>query len=70
MDWIKASFSGFDGWSFPKEPILWLTLIGAIINAVVQSLAGDITGWVAIETVIGLIMAFMARGKVSPVAKL
>lgn len=57
------------GFTWPREPVLYLTLVAAIINVIIQALVGDVTYWVGIETIIGLIMAFIARGRVSPVAE-
>ena len=55
------------GFTWPREPILYLTLAAAVINVVIQAIAGDVTYWVAVESAIGLVMAFIARGRVSPV---
>ena len=62
----NLSLSGF---TWPREPVLYLTLVAAIINAAIQALTGDVTWWVAGETAVGLVMAFIARGRVSPVGK-
>lgn len=55
------------GFTWPREPVLYITLIAAILNAVAQLLVGDITWVIAVETVVTLILGFIARGKVSPV---
>ena len=55
------------GFTWPREPVLYLTLVAAIINVIIQTIAGDVTYWVAIETAVGLVLAFIARGRVTPV---
>lgn len=55
-------------WTFPKEPVLWMAFIAAILNAAVQAINGDVTWIVAVETVVGLFLAFVARGASTPVA--
>ena len=55
------------GFTWPREPVLYLTLAAAVINIVIQAIAGDVTYWVAVESAVGLVLAFIARGRVSPV---
>ena len=56
-------------WTFPKEPVMWLALLAAIINVVVGVLQGD-QAWVqGIESIVGLVLAFFARSQVTPVAE-
>ena len=42
-------------------------MVAAVINIVIQAIAGDVTYWVAVESAVGLVLAFIARGRVSPV---
>ena len=54
--------------TWPREPVLYLTLIAAILNVVIQALTGDITWWVAGETGLGFVLAFIARSQVAPMS--
>ena len=54
--------------SWPREPVLYLTLIAAILTTVASALSGDL-GWVqAVEAIIILVGGFIARGQVTPVS--
>ena len=53
--------------TWPREPVLYLTLLVAVLNVVIQMLAGDVTWVTAVETIIGLVLGFVARSQVSPV---
>ncbi len=54
------------GFTFPKEPVLYLTLLVAIANIVISALSGDVSWVTAIETIIGILVGFFARGQVTP----
>jgi hypothetical protein len=64
---LKNMFANLN-WTFPKEPVLWMAFIAAILNAAVQAIQGDVTWLVAVETVVGLFLAFVARGASTPTA--
>ena len=53
--------------TWPREPVLYLTLLVAILNIVISVITGEVSILTAIETLVGLIIGFIARGKVSPV---
>lgn len=55
------------GFTWPKEPVLYLALIVAILNVVIQALSGDLSWFAAAESVFVLIMGFIARSQVTPV---
>lgn len=55
------------GFTWPREPVLYLTLIAAILTTVASVLTGDL-GWVdALEALVIVVGGFIARGQVSPV---
>lgn len=56
-------------WTFPKEPVMWLALLAAIINVVVGILQGDQVLVDGIESIVGLLLAFFARSQVTPIAE-
>jgi len=58
----------FRGFTWPKEPVLYLTLLVAILNVAISLITGDVSWGEAIDTVIILIGGFVARGQVTPVA--
>ncbi|TNF82066.1 MAG: hypothetical protein JSW51_03055 [Gemmatimonadota bacterium] len=55
------------GFTWPREPVVYLALLAAILSAAASALQGDVTWWNAAESVWILILGFIARGKVSPV---
>ena len=57
----------FKGFTWPKEPVLYLTLLVAVVNVVISLINGDV-GWAqGLETVAVLVGGFIARGRVTPV---
>lgn len=56
------------GFTWPREPVLYLTLLVAVLNVVIQTLSGDVTWITAVESVIGLVLGFIARGQVAPMS--
>ncbi len=57
----------FKGFTWPREPVLYLTLLVAVVNVIIAYITGDV-GWVeALESLVILIGGFIARGRVSPV---
>ena len=56
--------------TWPREPVLYLTLIVAILNVVIQFINGDVTWVQGLETLVLLVAGFIARGQVRPVAQL
>ena len=53
--------------TWPREPVLYLTLIVAVLNVAIQYIVGDL-GWVqALESLSILVGGFIARGQVTPV---
>ena len=55
------------GFTWPREPVLYIGTVVAVLNAVASLLTGDATWLVALETVVVAVSAFIARGRVSPV---
>ena len=55
------------GFTWPREPVLYLTLLVAIVNVVITGLTGDVTWFEAIESLVILVAGFVARGQVTPV---
>lgn len=53
--------------TWPREPIVYLSLLAAIFSTLAAALSGDVTWWTAAESVWLLILGFVGRGKVSPV---
>lgn len=49
-----------------REPVLYITLIVAILNVVGAVLTGEVALVEATETIVLLIFGFIARGQVSP----
>lgn len=58
------------GFTWPKEPVLYLTLIAAVLTTVAAALTGDLSWVQAVEAVIILVGGFIARGQVSPISQL
>ena len=56
--------------TWPREPVLYLTLLVAILNVVIQYLNGDVSWVQGLETLVILIGGFIARGQVTPTSKL
>jgi len=56
------------GFTWPREPVLYLTLLVAVLNVVIQALSGDVTWITAVESVIGLVLGFVARSQVAPMS--
>ena len=52
--------------TWPREPILYLTLIVAILNVAIQFLTGDLSIWDGLESIGVLIAGFIGRGQVTP----
>ena len=57
------------GFTWPREPVLYLTLIAAILTTVASALTGDLSWVQAVEAVIILVGGFIARGQVSPISQ-
>jgi len=54
------------GFTWPREPVLYLTLLVALANVAISAISGDV-GWQdAFETAAIAIGGFIARGRVSP----
>ena len=58
----------FAKYSFPAEPVLYIALGAAVLNVVVSAINGEVGSDEAVQTVFGLIVAFLMRSQVSPVA--
>ena len=56
------------GFTWPREPILYLTLAGALLNVVIALLSGEIGSHAALESVLLLIGGFIGRAKVTPLS--
>lgn len=55
------------GFTWPKEPVLYLALLVAIVNVGISVINGEV-GWPeALESAAIAIGAFIARGRVTPV---
>ena len=54
------------GFTWPREPVLYLTLLVAVINVAIQYINGDVTWVQGLETLVILVGGFIARGQVSP----
>jgi hypothetical protein len=67
-NWLKSSFTNlsFKGFVWPREPVLYMALAVAILNAVIAVINGSLGLSEAIDAIIIAIGAFAARGKVSP----
>jgi hypothetical protein len=55
------------GFTWPREPVLYLALLVAIVNTVTAVLEGGLSWGEAIDAVVIAIGAFVARGQVTPV---
>ena len=53
--------------TWPREPVLYLTLLVAVVNVVIAYIQGDVSWVQGIETLFVLISGFIARGQVTPV---
>lgn len=56
--------------TWPREPVLYLTLLVAVLNVVIQFIAHDITWVQGLETLVILVGGFIARGQVTPMSNL
>ena len=56
--------------TWQREPILWVALAVAVLQAVASGLSGDLAWADAIEAIVVLLFGFIARGQVVPVSKL
>lgn len=56
------------GFTWPREPVLYLTAAAALLTTVASALTGDVTWVQALEAAIIVIGGFIARGQVSPVS--
>lgn len=59
----NLSLSGF---TWKREPILYLALALAIGNIVYNALTGDVTTADAVQSGIALLLGFFGRGQVTP----
>lgn len=55
------------GFTWPREPVLYLTLIVAVLNVVIAYIQGDVTWVQGLESLSILVAGFIARGRVTPV---
>lgn len=56
--------------TWPREPVLYLTLLVAILNVAIQALVGDLSWFAAAESVFVLVAGFIARGQVTPTSQI
>lgn len=56
------------GFTWPREPVLYLTLLVAIVNVIISVISGDADIVTAIESLGVIIAGFIARGRVTPVS--
>ena len=54
--------------TWPREPVLYMALIVAVLNTVIAALNGGLTWGEAIDAILIAVGAFVARGQVSPVS--
>jgi hypothetical protein len=54
------------GFTWPREPVLYITLVASLLFAVASVITGEYTWVQGIEQVGILISGFIARGQVSP----
>ena len=59
LDWKQITW--------PREPVLILGAIVAILNIVISVLTGDVTLITGIETILGILLTLFARKQVTPV---
>lgn len=57
----------FSNLSFPKEPVMWMALLAALLNVGISMIQGDLVLSDGIESIVAIILGFVARSKVSPV---
>lgn len=55
------------GFTWKREPILYITLLVAILNVVITAMSGDLAWGQAGESIILLLFGFFGRGQVTPV---
>lgn len=68
FNYVKGLFSGFRGATFPKEPVLWMAFIAAVLNIGVAVLNGELSAFDGIESAVALLLGLIARGASTPVA--
>ncbi len=57
------------GFTWKREPILYVTLVIGLLNVVQTVLIGDVDLFTAIQSAVLLVFGFVARGEVTPVAR-
>ena len=70
--WIRDNMlGGFEGISFPKEPVAWLAFIAALANLAIAIIQGDIAFWPdGVESLWIIVLGLIGRGMVKPTSKL
>lgn len=67
-DWLGESFKNlsFGDLSFPREPVLWLGFIAALLLLIADLISGGLGLGDFGESLGVILAAFLARGKVTP----
>lgn len=58
------------GFTWPREPVLYLTVIAAILTTVASVIDGSVNWVDGLEALVIVVGGFIARGQVTPMAGL